>query len=193
MDDENTSVKVNVPTLKANADATDWTQWLTLADASFMLKDASVFLSKTKCATLPAEEGTNTTDKEVKSAVKQHKWALAALTLSMQKNPEIIRLIRSTRTNQWPNGEMHEAYTKITEYFCPVDDIGAIAKDDALDEITMRRSDNPKVLFDAIAKVQILFEDTGTPVTEDDMRRQLFVNVVTMPLWNHSSCTTMVA
>ena len=125
---------MRVPVLKAHPSPQDWVKWEALAKASYMLENAAEFLSGTENADLPPEEAQADTGTR-RSAVKRHKWALAAATIAMQKNPSLTNMILDTETPQWPGGRMHLVYAQLKQEFSPVDDIGEVAKEDALDSI----------------------------------------------------------
>ena len=85
-DDTNAAIRVSVPTLEEKPTAPDFTHWRTLARASFTLRGAAKSLSSTKCPGLPTTGANVGTGDTTEGAVKQHEWAIAAITIAMQEN-----------------------------------------------------------------------------------------------------------
>ena len=77
----------------------------------------------------------------------------AAAASAMQNNLSLTDIIAITETPAWPSGKVNVIYANLVQKFSPEDDTTDVAKDDALDDIpSLEKSENPQVLFDAIAK-----------------------------------------
>ena len=173
MEDDSAAARVNLPVWEKDPSPQDWVKWLTLVKATLMLNGAVELLNEALNAALPATEA-GAANGDTISAVKRHRWALAAMAISMQKNPSSSAAIADTEALGWSSGQMSGIYANLVQELSLEGDTGGVAKDSELDATpSFGESEDPQVLLDAIANVVLLYQNTSTPGAGSEKRKHL--------------------
>ena len=145
-----------------------WTRFTTYA----MMQEFSDALEEQFKTTLPTKPGVYDADatiaKAQKTAEKQNKAALFAFTMTFT-TAQTMTLVYASRDMDWTFGLAWKIAKQLKEDFQPNDRISLVEYRRKLSEVTMKDSDEPKVMFEQLAEIQNTFRDSTFTITEEEL------------------------
>ena len=118
---------------------------------------------------LPAME--ETVADENSAAHKARDWNLAAmmyltLAFSMETN---INMIARAQTDEWPNGLAYMVVKELLDKYKPSDNMSRVEAGLMLINVTMKKNDDPSVLFEKISEIQNRYNTVTRKLHEEDL------------------------
>jgi len=145
---------VKLPTF--NGDASRFQMWWTQFQAYAALNKFIEAVQKTRDPNLPATESTVIDDltdegKKQASAVKKNAKAFASLAMAFTSE-RLLGLLTKAKTKEWPNGLACLVIKGMLIRYQPKDRMSRVELRRQLNQVTMKKDEDPSTLFEQIAK-----------------------------------------
>jgi len=115
-------------------------------------------MKPTKEADMPDKEDdvldkSQDADKKKIAARWRNNMAVAALTMALQ-DESMLQILLDAQTEDWPSGLAHLIIKGLFEDFRPQDSTSLVELSAAINKISMKETDKPKILFTQITKIK---------------------------------------
>ena len=170
-------VKMSVPLLKTNS-AKEYVKWIPQMDAYSVYKEFSEVMKATKYAQLPDNEKEFKSDEETenylkhteeeKEALLKNQMAVTAFTMAFREcsDAHTMNMVIASKTKNWPSGQSRKIVADLLEEYVPTDLMGDAEQQKELEAISMRKYENPKMLFSQITSVESKYKGRASALTE---------------------------
>jgi len=111
--------------------------------------------------------GNDDDTKKKLAAVKRNDAAMANLTLAFTSD-ELIALILTSQTSDWPEGLASEVVKELIKKYKPDDIMSLVDEKVALNKIRMSSNEEPKQLFERIKAVEVQYNTKTKKISEPD-------------------------
>ena len=108
-------------------------------------------------------------DKPKNQARARNELAVASLTMAFT-NPSLIGLIHEAQTVDYPDGLAFLVIKQLLDKYKPTDTMSRVELRLKLNKIKMKKSQDPKKLFEQIAEVRNLYSTSKHKINEEDLR-----------------------
>jgi gag-polypeptide of LTR copia-type/Zinc knuckle len=133
------------------------------------IKNFASAIERTKETDLPATETTDvSSDKPKKSARDRNMMAVACLTATFQDDG-LLNIVEQSMTGDWPSGLACVIIDELFKRYRPVDIISRVELRTRLNHVSMKKDDDPRVLFDQLASIQSAYNDVTRKIDPDDL------------------------
>ena len=114
-------------------------------------------------------------DVELEESVPAQKLQIAARTrnnmamaylLNSFKNDRLTNMALSTMTDEWPGGLAYEVVAKLKRTYQPKDTMSEVEMQRALMKVSMKKNDDPSVLFQQISSISLSYNSETRRVPE---------------------------
>ena len=169
---EGESKSIRIPTFNGNED--QYQKWWIRFKAYAKLAGFSKALVDTPEADLPgdnmeAEALTGSDDATVKkrSAVLRNDKAISSFTLAFETN-ELLDMVIESQSTEWPEGQAWTVVKKLQKKYRPCDTMAMVDERIALNEIKMKKNEDPSKLFERIKAVETKYNTKTRKISEAD-------------------------
>jgi hypothetical protein len=100
-------------------------------------------------------------------AKKENAKAVAYYTLAF-KSARLRAMINKAKTDEWPGGEAWMINTALIKKYRPDDIIAAAEARRRLNDVSMKKYDDPAILFEQLAEIEVAYAGTTIKFTEQD-------------------------
>lgn len=166
----NENKTVRVPTF--NGDEDKYQSWWIRFKAYAKVAGFSAAISTDPEVDLPANQaevnsltGSDEDTKRKLAAVSRNDTAMANLTLAFTSD-ELLRMILSAQTSEWPDGRACDVIKDLTKKYKPEDIMSLVDEKVELAKIRMSSDEEPKKLFDRIIAVETRFNTKTRQIAE---------------------------
>jgi hypothetical protein len=112
------------------------------------------------------DEGQGQGKKEAR-AKKENAKAVAYYTLAF-KSARLRAMINKAKTEEWPGGEAWMINAALIKKYMPDDIIAADEACRILNDVSMKNYDDPAILFEQLAEIEVAYTGTTIKITEQD-------------------------
>ena len=164
MSEANKSVILPLFSGKDDESQTWWTKFMAFATA----KGVNKALKKEAELTTTQDEDLDETDAADKLKIKaRNRNSIAMLYLvSAFKSEADLSLAYEAMDDDWPGGQAHLVVTALKEVYQPSDSITEVELYEKLNKVEMKKKDDPKALFEQIAKIKNWYNNGSRKVPE---------------------------
>ena len=160
----------HVPTW--DGEKTTFTVWWNRFEAFAEMTGFSDALEESIKTKLPTKKGVYDSDPVIKNeqedATAINDVAIWAFTTAFQAS-RTWSMMFEARSKDWPKGIAWKIAKKLKTDNQPTDRMALVDYRLMVSKITMKESDEPKVLFEKIAEIRNMFQDASFDITEQDM------------------------
>jgi hypothetical protein len=100
-------------------------------------------------------------------AKKENAKAVTYYTLSF-KSARLRAMINEAKTDEWPGGEAWMINAALVKKYRPDDIIAAAEDHGRLNDVSMKKNDDPAILFEQLAEIEVAYAGTTIKITEQD-------------------------
>jgi hypothetical protein len=100
-------------------------------------------------------------------AKKENSKAVAYYTLAF-KSARLRAMINKANTDEWPGGEAWMINTALIKKYRPDDIIAAAEARRRLNDVSMKKYDDPAIRFEQLAEIEVAYAGTTIKITEQD-------------------------
>jgi hypothetical protein len=93
--------------------------------------------------------------------------AVAYYTLAF-KSARLRAMMNKAKTDEWPGGEARMINAALIKKYRPDDIIAAAEARPRLNDVSMKKYDDPAVLFEQLAEIEVAYAGTTIKITEQD-------------------------
>jgi hypothetical protein len=111
-------------------------------------------------------EGQGQGKKEAR-AKKESAKAVAYYTLAF-KSARLRAIINKDKTEEWPGGEAWMINAAFIKKYRPDDIIAAAEANRRINDVSMKKYDDPAILFEQLAEIEVAYAGTTIKITEQD-------------------------
>jgi hypothetical protein len=111
-------------------------------------------------------------------AKKENSKAVAYYTLAF-KSARLIAMINKAKKDEWPGGEAWMINTALVKKYRPDDIISAAEARRILNDVSMKKYDDPAMLFEQLAEIEVDYAGTTIKITEQDCIGVVFSTAAT--------------
>jgi hypothetical protein len=169
----------SIPTIKAGITAAEFAVKEVALKSVLAIRNCSEFYKEKKHVSLPGTEDGGTTYDQ-KDAVKCHLLGISILTIACQNNVTIMSYVEESKDDaEWPNGQMHLVVIEINEIYkdsgADISDAHArLEQKKLLRDLTMKRNEDPNIMFESVAAIKLLYSGTKIPLKDNEMKDTIF-------------------
>jgi hypothetical protein len=98
-------------------------------------------------------------------AKKENAKAVAYYTLEL-KSARLRAMINTAKTDEWPGGEAWMINAALVKKYRPDDIIAAAESSHILNDVSMKKNEDPAILFEQLAEIEVAYADTTIKITE---------------------------
>jgi len=103
-----------------------------------------------------------------KKAVEMNLEAMWSLTMAFSTERSMT-LVYATQTKDWPNGVAWKVVKALKGEYQPNDRISLVEFRGRLSELTMKKDDEPKTMFENIASIKNMFREANFVINDEDL------------------------
>ena len=159
MSDDLKPATVRMPTFSGKQQ--DWVYYKLQLQAYNGAIGCADVLSPSFDTELPATEAKVLTssdeDKKKELARKKNTKVMQALVMGM-KEKQMLNAIELSKTDEWPSGKAWRVFEQLDEDFWPDTELAGIEMNDELQELRLKKTDDPRDLVHAIAAIEVRFK-----------------------------------
>jgi hypothetical protein len=117
----------------------------------------------------PTTEATDvSSDQLMKAARDRNMMAVAYLTTSFQDDG-LLNMVEQSTTTNWPSGLACVVIDELFKRYRPVDIVSRVEMRTRLNHVSMKKDDDPRVMFDQLASIQSAYNDATRKIDPDDL------------------------
>ena len=164
----------------------EYTAWWPQFKAYATQKEFDEACNKTRNPKLPTHEVEFETDgvtpktcthtKEEKQAVIKNKMAIATFTIAFAKTRTCMVFVEDSRTRDWPSGQSHLVVIELLDEYAPTDLMGKVEQQRQMQNISMKETEDPKILFEQITMITQKFKDRSNELSNDEKVAAIILN-----------------
>jgi hypothetical protein len=83
-------------------------------------------------------------------------------------------MIKKAKTDEWPGGEAWMINAALVKKYRPGDIIAAAVAPRRLNDVSMKKNDDPAILFEQLAEIEVAYAGIMTKITEQDCNGVVF-------------------
>jgi hypothetical protein len=154
-DDEYVSTKVTLPKFTGSHKSYQiwWTRMMAYASV-YRFTQAMITTPEADMPASDADVIDTTTDKGKRQRACKARNAVAVANLTMAfETDQLMSLVYQAQTTDWPGGLAHMIVLGLKERYQPVDMVSMVEMRQAINKVTMKKDDEPTVLFDQISAI----------------------------------------
>ena len=170
-EDDNYSKTARIPTFDGTH--AKFQMWWTRMKAYAALRGYAQTLKATKERDMPQGETTaidlsTETGKKQAAAKKRNALAMANMTMAFTSEG-LMALVYQSQDSEWPGGLVHKVVALLLKKYMPKDRISRVELRTAMAAVSMKKDDDPAVLFEQISVIQNKFNTAQSTIDEEEL------------------------
>jgi hypothetical protein len=133
------------------------------------IKNFSLVIQRVAETGLPDTEATDVSSDKLKKAARGgNLMAISCLSMAFQDDA-LLNMIEQSETTDWPSGLAYLVVDELFKKYRPVDIISRVEMQSRLCKVTMKPSDDPRVLFNQQANIQSMYNSNTQKIDPYDL------------------------